>query len=34
MTDLLTLADLDLVHLHDESHALAFEAITATLLGH
>ncbi|HLG89882.1 MAG TPA: hypothetical protein VKZ79_22110 [Alphaproteobacteria bacterium] len=28
------LADLDLVHLHDEAHALAFEAITATLLGH
>jgi hypothetical protein len=28
------LADLDGVHLHSESHALAFEAITAVLLGH
>ena len=28
------LADLDGVHLHNESHALAFEAITAVLLGH
>jgi hypothetical protein len=28
------LADLDGVHLHGESHALAFEAMTAVLLGH
>lgn len=28
------LADLDQVAMHDEAHALAFEAITATLLGH
>jgi hypothetical protein len=28
------LADLDAAHMHNEAHALAFEAITATLFGH